>query len=158
MFASNLNMYFIVLTTAATLHANGKTGIRSAREAARRSSRWRETPRTGFSLWVLSAPECSACRCWRARPPMPWLKPAPGRDRWKGRRAAAKFYTVLTISLVLGRTLDYAGLDAVKMLFWSAVINGALAPPLILLIILLTSNAEVMGGRVNSPAMKFFGW
>jgi Mn2+/Fe2+ NRAMP family transporter len=44
------------------------------------------------------------------------------------------------------------------MLFWSAVINGALAPPLILLIILLTSNAEVMGERVNPPALKFFGW
>ena len=40
------------------------------------------------------------------------------------------------------------------MLFWSAVINGALAPPLILLIILLTSNAEVMGERVNPPAMN----
>jgi Mn2+/Fe2+ NRAMP family transporter len=44
------------------------------------------------------------------------------------------------------------------MLFWSAVINGALAPPLILLIVLLTGNREVMGERVNPLALKIFGW
>jgi Mn2+/Fe2+ NRAMP family transporter len=44
------------------------------------------------------------------------------------------------------------------MLFWSAVINGLLAPPLILLVILLTSNQEVMGKRVNSPLLRYLGW
>jgi Mn2+/Fe2+ NRAMP family transporter len=82
---------------------------------------------------------------------------------WKGSperklHRARKFYAVLTISLVLGCALDYAGLDAMKLLFWSAVINGALAPPLILLVLLLTSNPEVMGDRVTPPLMKAFGW
>jgi hypothetical protein len=45
----------------------------------------------------------------------------------------------------------------IKMLFWSAVINGALAPPLILLIILLTSNSEVMGKRIDPPVMRIMG-
>jgi len=44
------------------------------------------------------------------------------------------------------------------MLFWSAVLNGALAPPLILLVILLTSNRQVTGDRVNSPVLKILGW
>jgi hypothetical protein len=44
------------------------------------------------------------------------------------------------------------------MLFWSAVINGLLAPPLILLVILLTSDAKVMGKHVNSPLLRYLGW
>lgn len=54
--------------------------------------------------------------------------------------------------------MNYARLDAVKMLFWSAVINGALAPPLIFVIILLTSDPRIMGDRVNSPLLRTLGW
>jgi Mn2+/Fe2+ NRAMP family transporter len=46
----------------------------------------------------------------------------------------------------------------VKMLFWSAVLNGVLAPPLIVLVVLLTSNADVMGARVSSRLLRAFGW
>ncbi len=60
--------------------------------------------------------------------------------------------------MTIGLAIDYAGLDAVKMLFWSAVVNGVLAPPLILLILLLTSDRRVMGERVNSTMMKVLGW
>jgi Mn2+/Fe2+ NRAMP family transporter len=57
-----------------------------------------------------------------------------------------------------GLFIDFAGLDAVKMMFWSAVVNGALAPPLILLVVLLTSNREVMGTHVNSALLRRLGW
>jgi Mn2+/Fe2+ NRAMP family transporter len=82
---------------------------------------------------------------------------------WRGSlekkpRGARRFYTVLAAAMVGGLAIDFAGLDAVKMLFWSAVLNGALAPPLILLVVLLTSNRRVMGERVNSPALKSLGW
>jgi Mn2+/Fe2+ NRAMP family transporter len=60
--------------------------------------------------------------------------------------------------MVGGLAIDFAGLDAVKMLFWSAVVNGALAPPLILLVVLLTSNARVMGERVNPSFLRILGW
>jgi len=60
--------------------------------------------------------------------------------------------------MALGLALNFAGLNAVKMLFWSAVINGLLAPPLILLVILLTSSQKVMGKRVNSPLLRYLGW
>ena len=73
-------------------------------------------------------------------------------------RQARKFYAVIGVALILGCGIDFAGLDAVKMLFWSAVLNGALAPPLILLIILLTSNSEVMGTRVNPPLLRILAW
>jgi Mn2+/Fe2+ NRAMP family transporter len=44
------------------------------------------------------------------------------------------------------------------MLFWSAVLNGVLAPPLIVLVVLLTSNKKVMGKRINPPLLKWLGW
>jgi Mn2+/Fe2+ NRAMP family transporter len=52
-----------------------------------------------------------------------------------------------TVAMALGVGLDYAGLDAVQMLFWSAVVNGVLAPPLIVLVVLLTSDRSVMVSR-----------
>jgi len=57
-------------------------------------------------------------------------------------RQARKFYAVMAVAMALGLVLNYLGFNAVKMLFWSAVINGLLAPPLILLVILLTSNQK----------------
>jgi Mn2+/Fe2+ NRAMP family transporter len=82
---------------------------------------------------------------------------------WRGSledkpRLAPKFYAVLTVSMTLGLALNYVGLNAVKMLFWSAVLNGVLAPPLIVLVVLLTSDRKVMGERVNPPLLKWLGW
>jgi Mn2+/Fe2+ NRAMP family transporter len=60
--------------------------------------------------------------------------------------------------MALGLGLDYARLDAVKMLFWSAVLNGALAPPLLALVVLLTSRADVMGEHRNGALLRWLGW
>ena len=61
-------------------------------------------------------------------------------------------------SRFLGLAVDFAGFSAVSMLFWSAVVNGVLAPPLIALVTLLTSDASVMGTRTNSPLLRAAGW
>jgi Mn2+/Fe2+ NRAMP family transporter len=73
-------------------------------------------------------------------------------------RRARKFYAVMAVAMALGLVLNFAGFNAVRMLFWSAVINGLLAAPLILLVILLTSSQKVMGKRVNSPLLRYLGW
>ena len=73
-------------------------------------------------------------------------------------RLAPKFYAVLAVAMVLGMGLDYAGVDAVAMLFWAAVVNGILAPPLVLLVVLLTSDPRVMGDRTNPPVLRWLGW
>jgi Mn2+/Fe2+ NRAMP family transporter len=65
---------------------------------------------------------------------------------------------VMAGAMVVGLALDFAGLDAVKMLFWSAVVNGVLAPPLVVLVVLLTSDKRVMGRRTNSRGAKVLGW
>ena len=73
-------------------------------------------------------------------------------DRRPGR--AKKFYIVLAVAMALGIALNYAGPNAIKLLFPTAVINGILAPPLILIVLLLTGDRRVMGGAGNS---RFLG-
>ena len=60
--------------------------------------------------------------------------------------------------MILGLGLDFFGFNAVAMLFWSAVVNGVLAPPLIVLVLLLTSDPKVMGKRRNPPWLRRLGW
>jgi Mn2+/Fe2+ NRAMP family transporter len=65
---------------------------------------------------------------------------------------------VIAAAVIVGLALDYAGINAVKMLFWSAVLNGVLAPPLVVLVVMLTSDPTVMGDRVNGWGTKTLGW
>jgi Mn2+/Fe2+ NRAMP family transporter len=76
----------------------------------------------------------------------------------KKARGAPRFYLVIAAAMVVGLALDFAGMNAVKMLFWSAILNGLLAPPLVVLVVLLTSDKTVMRGRVNSRGAKMLGW
>jgi NRAMP (natural resistance-associated macrophage protein)-like metal ion transporter len=159
MFASNFIMYFIILTTAATLHAHGAVHISTARQAAEalrpfagNAAYWLFTLGligTGM-LGVPVLAGSSAYAIAEATAARGSLEKKP--------RAARRFYSVLAAAMIGGLAIDFAGLNAVKMLFWSAVVNGALAPPLILLVVMLTSNPRVMGERTNSPALRAFGW
>jgi NRAMP (natural resistance-associated macrophage protein)-like metal ion transporter len=159
MFASNLIMYFIILTTAATLHAHGTTDIQTARQAAEalrplagKAAYWLFTLGL-IGTGMLGVPVLAGSSSYALAEAAAWRGSLEKKPR-----GAKKFYGVLAASMIIGCLLDYAGLDAVKMLFWAAVINGALAPPLILLIILLTNDPQVMGERANSPLLCFFGW
>ena len=84
--------------------------------------------------------------------------------RWRAASLAAKpreaprFYAVIAASIFVGIGLDLAGMNAIKMLFWSAILNGLLAPPLVAIVVLLTSDPKVMGTKVNSHAMAVVGW
>jgi len=159
MFASNLIMYFIILTTAATLHVHGVTHIDTAKQAA-------EALRPlagGAAYWLfaigligtgmLGVPVLAGSSAYAIAEASAWRGSLEKKPR-----GARRFYAVLAMAMIGGLAIDFVGLDAVKMLFWSAVINGALAPPLILLVVLLTSNRRVMGGRVNSPLLRLSGW
>jgi len=159
MFFSNLVMYFIILTTAATLHAHGKTTIDTAQQAAEALK-----PLAGNGAYLLftlgligtgmlGVPVLAGAAAYAVAEASNWRGTLEDRPR-----LAKKFYAIVAASMVLGLALDYAGFNAVKMLFWSAVLNGVLAPPLIVLVVLLTSNKKVMGDRVNPPLLKWLGW
>ena len=159
MFFSNFVMYFIILTTAATLHAHGITKIATASQAAEALK-----PLAGkgaywlFSLGLigtgmLGVPVLAGSSAYAISEAMSWRASLESKPR-----LAPKFYGVLAIAVLVGVALDFIGLDAVKMLFWSAVANGVLAPPLIVLVVLLTTDRAVMGDRVNPPLLKWMGW
>jgi Mn2+/Fe2+ NRAMP family transporter len=159
MFFSNLIMYFIILTTAATLHAHGHTDITTAREAAEAlrplAGKWAYLLFTLglIGTGMLGVPVLVGSCAYAIAEGAAWR----GSMADKPRRAR-KFYAVMAVAMALGLAQNYFGFNAVKMLFWSAVINGLLAPPLILLVVLLTSSRKVMGKRVNSPLLKYLGW
>jgi NRAMP (natural resistance-associated macrophage protein)-like metal ion transporter len=159
MFFSNVVMYFIILTTAATLHAHGQTNITTAQQAAEALR-----PLVGEGAYLLftlglvgtgmlGVPVLAGSSAYAVAE----------AAAWQGSLAdqlplARKFYAVVAVSMLLGLVVDYAGFDAVAMLFWSAVLNGVLAPPLILLVVLLTSDRRVMGKHVNPPLLRWLGW
>ncbi len=159
MFASNFIMYFIILTTAATLHAHGSTEIETAGQAAEAlrplagdAAYWLFTLGL-IGTGMLGVPVLAGSSAYALAEASAWrgsLEQKPHRAR--------KFYAVLAASMILGCAIDFTGLDAVKMLFWSAVLNGALAPPLIMLIILLTNDPAIMGNRTNPLWVRVCGW
>ncbi len=159
MFFSNVVMYFIILTTAATLHAHGVTKIATARQAAEALR-----PLAGNGAYLLftigligtgmlGVPVLAGSSAYAISEAMSW-----GASLDRKPNLAPKFYGVLAVAMALGVSLNYAGLDAVRMLFWSAVVNGVLAPPLIVLVVLLTSDRKVMGDHINQPLLKWLGW
>jgi NRAMP (natural resistance-associated macrophage protein)-like metal ion transporter len=159
MFASNAIMYFIIMTTAATLHTSGRTSIETAQQAAEAlrplagaGAYWLFTLGligTGMLAVPVLAGSCayavSEAAAWRGS-----LNQRP--------RRAKKFYLIIATSMVIGLALNYAGFNAIKLLFTAAVINGVLAPPLILIVVLLTRDRKVMGDAVSSRLIDTLGW
>ena len=159
MFFSNVIVYFITATTAATLHAHGQTTITTARQAAEALR-----PLAGdgaswlFSLGIigsgmLAVPVLAGSGAYAIAEGATWRASLNRKPR-----GAPEFYAVIAISLVLGLVLESLGINSVKMLFWSAIANGVLAPPLIVLLVLATSSSKVMGKNTNPPALRWLGW
>jgi len=159
MFFSNFVMYFIILTTGATLHAHGITHIGTASQAAEalrplagNGAYWLFTAGL-IGTGMLGVPVLAGSSAFAISEAMAW-----GASLDRKPRLAPKFYAVLAIAMALGVVLDFVGLDSVKMLFWSAILNGVLAPPLIVLVVLLSTDRTVMGEHVSPPLLKWLGW
>jgi len=159
MLFSNLIMYFIILTTAATLHLHGRTNISTVQQAAEALR-----PLAGNAAYLLftlglvgtgmlSVPVLAGSTAFAVSESLGWRNSLKFRP-WQ----APKFYSVLFAALILGAGLNYVGFGVVAMLFWSAVINGVLAPPLIVLVVLLSSNRRIMGKYTASPLLQGLGW
>jgi len=159
MFFSNLVMYFIILTTAATLHTHGKTQIETARQAAEalrplagEGAYWLFTLGL-IGTGMLGVPVLAGSCAYAIAEAEGWRGSLEDKPR-----LARRFYAVVGVSMLVGLGLNFAGFNAVAWLFWSAVVNGVLAAPLIVLVVLLTSDRTVMGKRVNPPLLRRLGW
>ena len=152
-------MYFIVLTTASTLHATGRTDIATARDAAEAlrplagdAAAWCFT--LGLvGTGMLGVPVLAGSAAYAVCE----------AERWRGSlddspRVAPRFYAVLAAAVLLGAGLVVSGVDPVRALFGAAVVNGLLAPPLIALVVRLTSDPAVMGEHASPPWMRRLGW
>lgn len=160
MFYSNLVMYFILLTAAATLHAHGVRNIETAQQAADalgplagKGAAWLFTIAL-VGTGILAVPVLAGSCAYAIAEAATWRRASLNERPWR----AARFYIVIAAAMAIGLVLNFLRLNAVKMLFWSAVINGLLAPPLVVLVVLLTSDAKVMGKRTNSRGAKILGW
>ena len=156
---SNLVALFIVLTTAATLHAHGVTDIQTSSQAAEALR-----PIAGpavflvFALGIigtglLALPVLGSSAAYAVGESFGWHV---GLTRKLHR--APRFYAVLAGATLVGAGLNFSALDPVKALFWSAVINGVVAVPVMAMLMLLAARKAVMGAFVLPPLLRVLGW
>ena len=156
---SNLVALFIVITTAATLHANGVTDIQTSAQAAEALR-----PIAGeavfavFALGIigtglLALPVLAGSAAYALGETMGWhvgLARRPDR--------AKAFYVTIAGSTAIGVALNFTSLDPIKALFWSAVVNGLVAVPLMVVIMLAASKTAIMGAFPLSLPLRVGGW
>jgi Mn2+/Fe2+ NRAMP family transporter len=156
---SNAVAFFIILTAAVTLHATGATEISTAAQAAkalepvagRLASHLFLAGIVGTGLLAIPVLAGSAAygigEAFRWRPSLE-----------KKPHEAKRFYATLIAVTVAGLSLTLVKIDPIKALFWAAVVNGIAASPLMVVIMLMTSNPKVMGKFTLPLGLKLFGW
>ncbi len=159
MLLSNLVMYFIILTTAATLFKSGKTDVQSATDAAE-ALRPLAGDAARFLLaigligaGVLAVPVLTGSAAYAVSEAFGWKY---GLDEKPYR--AKQFYAVIVAATIIGMLINFLGVNPITALFWTAVLNGFLAPPLLIVIMLIANNKKVMGKRVNGRWLNVLGW
>jgi NRAMP (natural resistance-associated macrophage protein)-like metal ion transporter len=156
---SNLVAFFIVLATAVTLNLHGVTDIQTTEQAA---SALR--PIAGeFAFFLFSAgiigtgflavPVLAGSAAYAMA----------GAFRWKNSLAlkpalAKRFYGIIAVATLIGVALCFTSLDPIKALYWSAVINGVISVPIMIVMMLMASRTDVMGQFVISKRLRLLGW
>lgn len=156
---SNVVTFFIIATAASTLGANGITDIQTADQAAQALA-----PLGGqwafllFALGIvgtglLAVPVLAGSASYAVSEAMKW----EGGLSLKLKQAHG-FYGVLTIATLAGLLINFTGVPPFKVLYYTAMLNGVLAPPLMILILLMANNKKIMGKRTNGIWSNVFGW
>jgi Mn2+/Fe2+ NRAMP family transporter len=159
MFYSDVTAYFIILATAVTLHVAGVTDIQTAAQAAGALR-----PLAGEFAYVLFAlgilgvgligvPVLAGSAAYALSEAMGWKI---GLERKAS--DARGFYGVIAVSVLAALVIQYSPISPMKALFWSAVTNGLVAVPLMVVIILLVSRKSVMGPFTSSRTIVVLGW
>ena len=156
---SNVVAIAIMIGTAATLHATGKTSIDTAADAARALQ-----PIAGsfafllFSLGIigtglLAVPVLAGSTAYAVGEARGW-KCGLEHQPWE----EVGFYSVIAVATLLGIGIDWSPIEPIKALFWSAVINGVVAVPIMAMMMVVVSRHEAMGKFTATPRLKLFGW
>jgi len=156
---SNFVAVAIIVSTAATLHAKGVTDIQSAQQAAQALE-----PVAGkfafllFSIGILGTgllaiPVLAGSTAYAVGESRGWVAGLDYKP-WE----AVGFYTVIGLATLLGIGIIFSPLDPIKALFWSAVINGVVAVPIMLLMLVMAQNPRVMGPFTLNRRQRILGW
>ena len=159
MLFSNLVMYFIILATAATLHRAGHREIETARQAAEALR-----PLAGDGAYLLyslgligtgflAIPVLAGSASFALAEVFGWRAGLS-----LSLRRAWRFYLVLAGSILGGMAITLLEANPIRMLFASALVNGLLAPPLLVVVMLVGGNRRIMGPHVNGPWLTVLGW
>ena len=159
MLASNLIALAIMISTAATLHQHGVTNINTAADAAKALE-----PVAGefafglFSVGIigtglLAIPVLAGSSGYAIAEPRGW-KTGLDNMPWQARG----FYAVIGAAVLLGLGIDYSPIDPIKALYWSAVLNGIIAVPMMAAMMIVASNKRKMGRFTVGPVLGGLGW
>ena len=154
-FFSNMVMFFIILTTAITLNRHGIMNIETSRQAAEALRPFAGNFATAvFTLGIvgvgfLAIPTLAGSAAYAFAETLGWRQ---GLN--KKLRQARWFYALILVSTGVGVALDFIGINPVKALYWTAVINGLLAPFLLVAILIVAANKKLMQGQPSSR----LGW
>jgi Mn2+/Fe2+ NRAMP family transporter len=155
---SNIVMYFIILSTGTTLYRAEHTDLKTAADAARALD-----PLAGrmasllfasgvVAVGFLAVPIMTGGAAYDLSQTVGWrssLHAAPGKAR--------NFYLSIIVFTAAAAAMNFIGLNPMKVLVWSGVVQGFSTPPLMLLIMLMTNNRRIMGDRVNGRAINILG-
>jgi Mn2+/Fe2+ NRAMP family transporter len=159
MFVSNAIAIAIMVSTAATLHQAGVTNIQTAADAAKALA-----PVAGkfasllFALGIvgtglLAIPVLAGSAAYAVGESRGW-KTGLDNMPWQ----AKGFYAVIGAAMVLGLGIDYSGLDPIKALYWSAVLNGVIAVPMMAAMMVVAGHRGKMGAFRIGPVLGALGW
>ncbi len=159
MFVSNLVMFFIVATCAAVLYSHGITNIATAADAALALK-----PLAGnqaFLLFgigiigtgLLAVPVLAGSAAYTVAESFHWKQ-----GLYRKLKEARAFYGVIILSMIIGLVLNFIGIDPIRMLIYSAVVNGLVAPVILVPIVQMTSNRKIMKERTSSSLNSALGW
>lgn len=151
--------FAIVISTAATLHAHGIVEITSTAQAA--TALRPIAGNLAFALFavgligtgLLAVPVLAGSAAYAVSETFGWKE---GLDRPP--REASAFYATIAVATLAGLAINLLEIDPIKALYWSAVLNGLLAPPLMVMTLLVASNKDVMGELTISARTKTLGW
>ncbi len=159
MFLSNLIMFFIIATCAATLFAGGITNIGTAADAALALRPFAGS--FAFTLFaigilgvgLLAIPILAGSASYALSEAFNWKD-----GLYRKLKQATSFYGVIIVAMLLGIILNFVGLDPIKTLIYSAVLNGVISPVILFFILRLSANEEVMGQFKNRKVANILGW
>jgi NRAMP (natural resistance-associated macrophage protein)-like metal ion transporter len=156
---SNAVALFIILTTAATLRAAGIHDVETSAQAAKALEPL--AGRFAFELFaigiigtgLLAVPVLAGSAAYGVAETFRWHASLESRPK-----KAKQFYGVLAVATLIGLSLNFVGLNPIRALFWSAVINGVVSVPLMVVTMRMASNRKVMGEFTLPPYMRIMGW